>query len=124
MGFWTPVMAALGAALRFTDRTRPWAGWEPAGGGRPLFIVTVPFDGAAARPGNGVMVAFEVEDRATVDRVHALALSLGGVSEGAPGLRPEYHADYYGAYVRDPAGNKVAVACHRPLAGQSPSALV
>jgi catechol 2,3-dioxygenase-like lactoylglutathione lyase family enzyme len=109
-------MAALGAAQRFTDRTRPWAGWEPAGGGRPLFIVTVPFDGAMAAPGNGVMVAFETQDRATVDRVHGLALSLGATDQGSPGLRPEYHGDYYGAYFRDPAGNKVALACHQPLA--------
>lgn len=108
-------MAALGARLRFTDRTRPWAGWEPASGGRPLFIVTVPFDGAAAVPGNGTMVAFETQDRATVDRVHALAISLGAWDEGAPGLRPAYHADYYGAYFRDLSGNKVALACHRPV---------
>jgi lactoylglutathione lyase len=34
--------------------------------------------------------------------------------EGAPGLRPEYHAHYYGAYFRDPDGNKLCVACHQP----------
>lgn len=113
LAFWTPVMAALGAHLRFVDRSRPWAGWEPGGGGRPLFIVTAPFDGTAASPGNGTMVAFDTEDRETVDRVHALALSLGAGDEGEPGLRPEYHAAYYGAYFRDPSGNKVALACHR-----------
>lgn len=117
LGFWTPVMAALGARLRFVDRDRPWAGWEPAGGGRPLFIVTTPFDGTPALPGNGTMVAFETTDRATVDAVHALAMSLGGTCEGPPGLRPAYHAAYYGAYFRDPAGNKVALACHRPVPG-------
>lgn len=108
-------MAALGAQLRFVDRARPWAGWEPQGGGRPLFIVTAPFDGAAALPGNGTMVAFETQDRVTVNRVHALALALGATDEGAPGLRPAYHAAYWGAYFRDPSGNKVALACHRPL---------
>jgi catechol 2,3-dioxygenase-like lactoylglutathione lyase family enzyme len=113
LAFWRPVMERLGARLRFVERDRPWAGWQPEAGGRPLFIITAPQDGAPARPGNGTMVAFETADRATVDAVHALALSLGGRCEGPPGLRPAYHADYYGAYFRDLSGNKVALACHR-----------
>ena len=117
LAFWSPVLAALGARLRFVDRDRPWAGWEPPGGGRPLFIVTAPIDGAPALPGNGTMTAFETADRASVDAVHALALSLGGTCEGPPGLRPAYHPAYYGAYFRDPSGNKVALACHRPQSG-------
>ena len=40
------------------------------------------------------------------------AWAVGGTSEGAPGLRPEYHANYYGAYFRDTEGNKLCVACH------------
>ena len=44
--------------------------------------------------------------------VHALALAHGGTCDGPPGLRPEYHAHYYGAYFRDPDGNKLCVACH------------
>lgn len=114
LSFWAPVMERLGARHRFTDRSRPWAGWEPAEGGRPLFLLTRPWDGAAARPGNGTMIAFLARDRSTVDAVHALALSLGGTCEGAPALRPEYHAGYYGAYFRDPDGNKAAVAWHGP----------
>jgi predicted lactoylglutathione lyase len=50
--------------------------------------------------------------RARVREVHATALQHGGTDEGAPGLRPQYHANYYGAYFRDPDGNKLAVACH------------
>ena len=46
--------------------------------------------------------------------VHARALELGGTCEGPPGLRPQYHAHYYGAYFRDPDGNKLCVACHQP----------
>jgi catechol 2,3-dioxygenase-like lactoylglutathione lyase family enzyme len=60
------------------------------------------------------MMAFLAPDRATVDAVYALALSLGGRDEGAPGLRPHYHPHYYGAYFRDPEGNKLALACHDP----------
>ncbi|OXH86721.1 glyoxalase, partial [Burkholderia multivorans] len=52
--------------------------------------------------------------RAHVDRCHALALQHGGTCEGPPGLRPHYHRDYYGAYFRDPDGNKLCVVCHRP----------
>ena len=64
------------------------------------------------RLGNGTMVAFAAATRDQVDAAHALALSLGAVCEGRPGLRPEYHAHYYGAYFRDADGNKLCVACH------------
>jgi catechol 2,3-dioxygenase-like lactoylglutathione lyase family enzyme len=53
-------------------------------------------------------------DRAVVDRCHAVALAHGGSSEGAPGLRPHYHANYYGAFVLDPDGNNVEAVCHTP----------
>jgi catechol 2,3-dioxygenase-like lactoylglutathione lyase family enzyme len=49
-----------------------------------------------------------------VDRTHAIALANGGVCEGLPGFRPEYHPHYYGAYFRDPDGNKICVCCHDP----------
>jgi lactoylglutathione lyase len=58
------------------------------------------------------MTAFLADSRAQVDAVYQTALDLGGTSEGAPGLRPEYHAHYYGAYFRDTEGNKLCVACH------------
>jgi lactoylglutathione lyase len=60
------------------------------------------------------MVAFLAKNRAVVDTVYAVALANGGSSEGAPGLRPEYHVHYYGAYFRDPDGNKICIACHLP----------
>jgi catechol 2,3-dioxygenase-like lactoylglutathione lyase family enzyme len=58
------------------------------------------------------MVAFVARDRASVRKAHAIALRNGGSDEGAPGLRPEYHENYYGAYFRDPDGNKLCVVCH------------
>lgn len=116
LAFYTPVLAALGLRPRFVDRGRPWAGWQPAEGDRPLFLIGRPFDGAPHAPGNGQMVAFLAPTRGLVDRVHALALAGGGRDEGAPGPRPEYHAAYYGAYFRDTEGNKIAVACHAPPA--------
>jgi len=110
--FHSALMSALGHTLRFRDDARPWAGWQPAAGGRPLFLIGRPFDGQAATCGNGQMTALQAADRATVDRAHAAALANGGCCEGPPGLRPEYHANYYGAYFRDPDGNKLCVCCH------------
>ncbi|MFN4353259.1 VOC family protein [Parvibaculum sp.] len=78
----------------------------------PKVFVLKPFNGEAHVPGNGGHVAFLAPDRASVDAFHARALELGGTSEGAPGLRPHYHPNYYGAYVRDPAGNKLQAVCH------------
>jgi len=60
------------------------------------------------------MVAFLAEARAVVDQAFTVALASGGTSEGEPGLRPEYHEHYYGAYFGDPEGNKLCVACHSP----------
>jgi len=118
MAFYRPIIARLGLKLRFEDATAPWAGWQPAEGDRPLFIIMRPLNGAAAAPGNGAMTAFAAPDRQTVEDAHALALSLGGADEGAPGLRPHYHASYYGAYFRDPDGNKLCVVCHAPEPGR------
>lgn len=112
MAFYSPVLERLGLVLRFTESDRPWAGWQTPGVARPLFLVGRPFDGRPAAPGNGAMNALLAADRATVDAVHALALQHGGRCEGPPGLRPEYHANYYGAYFRDPEGNKLCVCFH------------
>ena len=60
------------------------------------------------------MVAFAAKDRDAVRRAYAAALACGGSSEGEPGLRPEYHPHYFGAYFRDPDGNKLCVACLQP----------
>ena len=112
LAFYTPVMATLNLTLRFSDRSRPWAGWQAAGQPRPLFLIGSPQDGQPHAPGNGQMTAFLADSRATVDAAHAAALAHGGRCEGPPGLRPEYHEHYYGAYFRDPDGNKLCVACH------------
>ena len=114
LAFYTALLGELGLQRRFAERDRGWAGWQSPGVARPLFLIGRPFDGRPADAGNGQMIALLASDRATVDRCHALALSLGGRDEGAPGLRPHYHADYYGAYFRDPDGNKLCVCCHQP----------
>jgi catechol 2,3-dioxygenase-like lactoylglutathione lyase family enzyme len=59
-------------------------------------------------------VAFAVQDRATVDAFYKAALAAGGRDNGAPGLRPHYHASYYAAFVRDPDGHYIEAVCHLP----------
>ena len=114
LAFYRPLMEALGIRARFCEADKPWAGWQSSPDPRPLFLIGKPYDGRPHAPGNGQMVAFLAATRAAVDHAHAVALAQGGSDEGAPGLRPEYHAHYYGAYVRDPDGNKLCFACHAP----------
>ena len=113
LAFYTALMGVLGIRARFCDTGKPWAGWQSAPDPRPLFLIGRPYDGQPHAPGNGQMVAFLAGSRAVVDQAHAVALAHGARCEGAPGLRPEYHAHYYGAYFRDPDGNKLCVACHQ-----------
>lgn len=112
LAFYGPLMATLGLTLKFSEPD--WAGWRPADSERPLFIITRPFDGQPASAGNGQMIAFLASGRAVVDRCHTLALALGGRDEGPPALRAAYHPHYYGAYVRDPDGNKLCFCRHEP----------
>jgi catechol 2,3-dioxygenase-like lactoylglutathione lyase family enzyme len=63
-------------------------------------------------PVGGSHVAFECHDRASVDRFHEAALAAGGRDNGPPGLRPQYDANYYAAYVLDPDGNNIEAVCH------------
>lgn len=114
LAFYRPLMQVLGIEARFCDASRPWAGWQSSPDPRPLFLIGRPFDGQPHAPGNGQMTAFLAHNRDVVDRAHATALAHGGRCEGPPGLRPQYHAHYYGAYFRDPDGNKLCVACHAP----------
>lgn len=112
--FYSAVLDSLGLQRRFCEPEKPWAGWHSAGGTRPFFVICKPYDGQPHNPGNGQMVAFAAASREMVREVHRTALENGAVCEGPPGLRPHYHANYYGAYFRDLDGNKLCVACHAP----------
>ncbi len=107
-GFYDAVLAALGISPFF--KMPGTLSYGTAAG--PKVFILKPFNCEAHAPGNGGHVAFLAPDRASVDAFHAKALEMGGTSEGAPGLRPHYHANYYGAYVRDPEGNKLQAVCH------------
>lgn len=114
LSFYVPLMQTLEVEQRFCEAEKPWAGWQSRPGPRPLFVIARPFDGAAPEPGNGPMVAFLAKSRAQVHQAYEVALANGGRCEGQPGPRPQYHEHYFGAYFRDPDGNKLCVACHEP----------
>jgi catechol 2,3-dioxygenase-like lactoylglutathione lyase family enzyme len=76
--------------------------------GKPDFWI------ARGDPGRSIHVAFTTEDRATVAAFHEAAIAAGGRDNGGPGLRPEYHPTYYGAFVLDPDGYNIEAVCHRP----------
>ena len=100
-GFYDALAREMGVGRMMETDT--FIAWGEAGGAAGMGL-TKPFDGRAATVGNGVMVALSAKDRAQVDRIHALALSLGGTDEGAPGDRGE---GFYAGYFRDPEGNKL-----------------
>lgn len=104
--FYTSLLGELGGKQLFADEKYTFYGVD---GNHPMLAVCAPFDGGAASAGNGMMVALAAPDRATVDRVHAKALELGGADEGAPGLREPESMQFYGAYLRDLDGNKLCV---------------
>jgi catechol 2,3-dioxygenase-like lactoylglutathione lyase family enzyme len=68
---------------------------------------------AEAKPNDPrVHVAFRVGKRSLVDIFHQAGLAAEGTDNGAPGLRPQYHANYYGVFVLDPDGHNIEVVCH------------
>ena len=114
--FYSAFLPALGYRLDEGPEGLSYALPVPAGE-RPVspeFYVKPPFDGQPASVGNGCMVAFEAGTQAQVRRLHAAALAAGGTSEGAPGFRAAYSANFYVSYLRDPQGNKVALFSSNP----------
>lgn len=70
--------------------------------------VAEPYNKEPAAPGNGIMPGFRCSGPEMIMAAHAAALANGGSDEGAPGPRPLYGPNFYGAYVRDPDGNKMS----------------
>jgi catechol 2,3-dioxygenase-like lactoylglutathione lyase family enzyme len=77
---------------------------------------TITLETAYSRPSPGMHVCFRAPDRAAVEAFHTAALAHGGRSDGEPGLRLEYHPDYFAAFVLDPDGHRVEAVCHAPQA--------
>jgi catechol 2,3-dioxygenase-like lactoylglutathione lyase family enzyme len=109
--FYDAVLEPLGLEVRYSGGGI--IGWGLPGG-RPQFLVVRPFDGGDPSVGNGSMIALLAAKRSVVDACYAAAMAQRGLNEGRPGLRPQYHRNYYGAYFRDLDGNKICIVCHQP----------
>ena len=105
--FYAAALAPLGYRLVMeVTEAGPYAGFgEP---GKPDFWI------AQGEIGQALHIAFAAEDRATVDAFYEAAMAADGRDNGGPGLRPHYHASYYGAFVLDPDGNNIEAVCHKP----------
>jgi len=100
--FYEPLMSLIGfRILKSSDKAVHF------GSSDIMFSLETPINGLRAAPGNGVHIAFQAPDRQTVRRFHETAIANGATDEGAPGIRENYNANYYGAFVRDLDGNKI-----------------
>jgi len=103
--FYSAALAPLGIGVQMEGDGYAGLGEK----GKPeLWIAT---DGAAP---SRVHVAFRAKDRAQVRAFHDAAIAAGGKDNGAPGLRPQYHPNYYAAFVIDPDGHNIEAVCHLP----------
>ncbi len=114
-------MGALGLSRCDTgsEDSDGWLGWGAyvdSGQFELALWLCEPFNGQPPAAGNGTMVALRATSWQQVQTFHQQALLHGGTSEGEPGLRPHYGAEFYVAYVRDPDGNKLAAVCRGVLA--------
>ena len=101
--FYLELLAELGATVVMDAGRIAMLGKSMA---EPMLAVCTPYDEQQASPGNGSMFAIPAPDKPTVDRLYQKAISLGATCEGEPGQRlPDV---FYGAYFRDPDGNKGA----------------
>lgn len=106
--FYDALLGSIGATrmMEFGDDMGGFTMWGTAWD-KPGVAVTRPYNGQPASAGNGNMAAFVLDSRAQVDALHAKAIALGGTCDGPPGLRgDEGPQAFYGAYFRDPEGNK------------------
>lgn len=103
--FYDQIFDAIGGLRVFTRGT--YIGWSTELG-QPMIGVIEPTNGEVATVGNGSMLALKMKDIETVDRLHALALELGGLNEGDPELRSE---NFYAAFFRDLDGHKLNFYC-------------
>lgn len=106
--FYDAVLGALG--YKRVAEFMPYA--IAYGESRPSFWVQLPHNQQAATVGNGVHIGFSARSKNAVDAFHRAAMAHGGADDGAPGPRPDYGPDYYGAFVLDIDGNKIEATLH------------
>ena len=109
--FYDTVLAPLGCGRVLEKGAGIAYGPGPGRAGMMFWIVSVAPGAGVPLPSRGTHVAFAAADRATVDAFFAAAIAAGARVNGAPGLRPEYSENYYGAFVLDPDGHKIEAMC-------------
>jgi len=109
--FYDQALAPLGARLLMMVPTEHTGGVKIGGYGRDRPVYWLHETGSS---GESKHVAFSARTRDEVDAFYHAAIAAGGKDNGAPGLRPHYHANYYGAFVFDPDGNNIEAVCHAP----------
>ena len=109
--FYDAIMNALGAVKVYDRPAALGYGERCSAADTQSSCLAVYLDASAIEP-NKRHWCFKAVSRAQVDAFHAAGLAAGGRSDGDPGLRPQYHADYYAAFLIDPAGNRVEAVCH------------
>ena len=107
--FYDAFFGGFGHERKFADGG--WIGYGPKGKDEHYVYVCPPHNKQAASFGNGMMVAFKAHTMESVDLAYRAGLAAGGTDEGAPGYRPPEKQEFYGAYLRDPTGNKLCVFC-------------
>jgi catechol 2,3-dioxygenase-like lactoylglutathione lyase family enzyme len=112
--FYDAVLGAIGNERKFADGG--WIGYGPKGKDEHNVYICPPFDKKPATAGNGMMVGFPAPSKDAVNAAYQAGLKSGGSDEGKPGPRPEDSRDFYGAYLRDPTGNKICVFVKGPFA--------
>lgn len=110
--FYTSALAPLGYAMVMELSAAVTGHTDTAGFGEP----PKPEFWISAGPPNQppIHIAFRAASRAVVDAFYAAAIAAGGRDNGAPGVRPHYHPNYYGAFVLDPDGHNIEAVCHAP----------
>ena len=111
--FYDAVFGAIGSERKFEDGG--WLGYGPRDVESHSVYVRPPHDGKPATVGNGTMIAFVAPSKDAVDKAYRAGLANGGTDEGAPGPRPADSTSFYGAYLRDPTGNKICVFAKAPF---------
>jgi catechol 2,3-dioxygenase-like lactoylglutathione lyase family enzyme len=117
----------LEAAKRFYAAVLEVLGRKIEGEGENYFWsdeIFVSTDAMSTTGATHVHLGFQAPDRATVDRFHSAALAAGGKDHGKPGIREEYHADYYAAFVIDPDGNNIEAVYHGPAKRSAESVVI
>lgn len=111
--FYDAILPNIGMPLQRNHEGRAFC-YGPNAEGPGLLWILRPQNRQEATFGNGTSISLFAKTRAMVDEFYKNALANGGTDEGAPGIRERYHPNFYGAYVRDPVGNKLLCVCHTP----------